>query len=129
MRLNSDCVRDILLMVEEKVDYHRIFELEFGDSLPTKLKKYSNEELLYHIRQCNLANLIIEPHFFDGGKYVTISDLSPDGHQFLANIRNDNIWGKVKKIAGVVGSNSLSAVTQIASNVITELIKAQFQIT
>ena len=128
MRLNSDCVRDILLAIEKDVDYHRILELKFDDTLPDNLQKYSAEELLYNIRQCKIANLIIDVHSFDGGKYVTIADLSPDGHQFLANIRNDNIWGKVKKIAGVVGSNSLSAVTQIASNVVTELIKAQFGI-
>lgn len=128
MQLNSDCVRDILLSVEEYVDYHRILELKFDASIPENLQKYSNEELLYHIRQCKMSNLITDMRSFDGGKYVTISDLSPDGHQFLANIRNDNIWSKVKNIAGVVGSNSLSAVTQIASNVVTELIKAQFGI-
>lgn len=38
MRLNSDCVRDILLAIEKDVDYHRILELKFDDTLPDNLQ-------------------------------------------------------------------------------------------
>mgnify|MGYP002958432843 FL=1 len=55
-----------------------------------------------------------------------IYDMTYAGHQFLANIRSDNIWKGTKAIASKIGSSSLDAITQIASNVITELIKAQF---
>ena len=33
-----------------------------------------------------------------GGDIVEISDLSPSGHEYLANIRSDNIWNKTKKL-------------------------------
>jgi len=36
------------------------------------------------------------------------------------------VWNGVKSVAGKVGATSLSALTQIATNVVTELIKAQF---
>lgn len=54
-----------------------------------------------------------------------VSDLSPHGHEFLANIREDTIWNDVKSISSKVGSKSLSAVSQIASLVIAEIIKSQ----
>lgn len=56
-----------------------------------------------------------------------IEDLSPSGHQFLADIRSDNNWNKTKSIAKSVGASSLTAIKEIATNVIAELIKAQFQ--
>ena len=63
---------------------------------------------------------------FDGGESCIIGDLSPAGHEFLANIRKDTVWNGVKSVAGKVGATSLSALTQIAANVVTELVKAQF---
>lgn len=61
-------------------------------------------------------------------KIDKVNDITYAGHQFLANIRDDKIWKGVKGIARKIGSTSLEAFTQIASNVITELIKAQFGI-
>ena len=55
-----------------------------------------------------------------------VYDLTFAGHQFLANVRSDNIWNGVKSVGLKIGSVSLEALTQIASNVITELVKAQF---
>lgn len=55
-----------------------------------------------------------------------VQDLTPTGHKFIENIRQDTIWNNTKSIAAKVGSKSLDAIMQIASNVITELIKSQF---
>lgn len=130
MRLNSDCIRDILLAVEDESDFNHSMEYyKNSDSNNSRLKKYSHDEVIYHINQCKLSGLLLNVHFYDGAVHITIGDLSPEGHKFLSNIREDNIWNGVKSVAKKVGSTSLSALTQIASNVITELIKAQFQIT
>lgn len=129
MRLNNDCVRDILLSVEEVCDFNESFRYSKFSNDFERLQPYSHDEIIYHIKQCKLASLITSMFATDGGDYLEVGDLTPEGHKFLANIRNDDIWNKVKKIAGTVGSHSLSAITQISANVVTQLIKAQFGIT
>ncbi len=144
MRLNLDCIRDILLCVETNTDlrtYCIFYDIgtmqaikvcieddeeetiqEYQEIL---LKRYENDELFYHIRYCVEAGLLKEipgqPTY-----RIIITDLTPKGHDFIENIRNDKIFDGIKSIASKVGSKSLEAVIAIASNVITELIRAQF---
>lgn len=125
MRLNSDCIRDILFFVEEESDFNHCADY-MKDNSNKRLKKYQHEEIIYHIKQCELSNLILNVHYYDGAIHIAIGDLSPTGHKFIADVREDNIWSKVKSIAKKIGSTSLSALTEIASNVIAELIKDQF---
>lgn len=126
MRLNPDCVRGILLSVEETCTFDTTWDYEFGTFESEYLAEYSHEEILYHIRQCDRSGFFLAVIYADGGDYVSIQDLSPSGHQFLADIRSDTVWNGVKGIAGKVGSTSLSALAQIATNVITALIKSEF---
>lgn len=123
MKLNLDCTRAILFAVEDVCDMKRIFDS--ANDIPLIKGGYSVEEILYHARQCNLAGMFHGYRADLGGNFEVI-DLSPRGHEFLANIREDNIWHKVKSISAEVGSRSLDAVSQIASLVITEIIKSQF---
>lgn len=51
-----------------------------------------------------------------------IMDLSPEGHEFLADIRSNSIWNKVKKKSEQIGVKSLGALSQIAISVTTALI-------
>jgi hypothetical protein len=128
LRLNPDCVRDILLSVEEICDYHNVFDY-YENNTEFNLANYSHEEIIYHIKQCELSGLIMNVRYYDGATHISIGDLTPSGHQFLANIRKDTVWNGVKSVAEKVGSTSLSVLTQIAANVVTELIKAQFGLT
>lgn len=126
MKLNPDCIRDILLTVEDTTDSYRSLEYDSkGEKLP-KLAKYDHNEILYHMNQCNLSGFLVGFQRYDTGDFVRIADLSPQGHEFLANIRQDNIWNNTKSIASQIGSKSLETLVQISSNIITELIKAQF---
>nr|WLJ26279.1 MAG: YjcQ protein [Firmicutes phage HS16] len=88
------------------------------------LSKYSYEEMIYHINQCEKSDLIevgISPE-----EYTTISDLTPKGHKYISDIRSDNVWSKTKSIANKIGAKSLDAMVQISSNVISEIIKHEF---
>ena len=129
MKLNPDCVRDVLLTVEESCDFKKILCYAKDSPMADRLEKYTHDEIIYHMMQCNLSGLITDFHSSDNGGLITIGDLSPNGHKFLANIRKDTIWNNTKSIASQIGSKSLDALVQIASNVITELIKAQFGLT
>lgn len=124
MKLNPDCIRDILLVAEEVADFDNGVEFEQEKDKHKLLKNYSDEELRYHLRQCDLRGLFYEARWYY--EQCSVEDLSPAGHEFLENIRQDTVWGGVKDIAGKVGSTSLSSLMQISSSIITQLIKSQF---
>lgn len=88
--------------------------------------QYTKEEVIYHIRQCDLCGFLLNPSHSVNYDYYSASDLTPQGHEFLNNIRENNVWTGVKNVAAKVGTTSLSALVQISSGVITQLIKAQF---
>ena len=123
MRLNPDCTRDILLAVEEVCDMGHYFDSRID--LEKISGDYTKEEIAYHARQCNLAGMFFKFNSDLNGNWEVI-DLTPKGHEFLANIREDTIWNNVKTVSAKVGSKSLSAISQIASSVIAEIIKSQF---
>lgn len=129
MKLNPDCIRAILLTVENACDIGKPIRLP--DERGTHLKAYFDDEILYHVRQCDLSHLLYRVRALSGNGRLSylIEDLTPEGHKFIANVRKDTIWNNTKSIAAKVGSKSLDALIQISSNVITELIKAQFGIT
>lgn len=127
MKLNPDCMRAVLMAVEDAVDGTIIFEYS-KDFVPERLKLYAHNEILYHFRQCSLSGLLVGFREMNNGDCFIAIDLSPAGHSFLENTRKDKNWERTKEIAKRIGSTSVDALVQISSNVITELIKAQFNL-
>lgn len=125
MKLNPDCIRSILLEVEAATDSFHSFRYQNGSGQHKKLDEYTANEILYHVRQCKANDLIESFQDFNGGDTILISDLTPKGHEFLAKIRSDTIWNNTKNIAGKIGTKSLDAMIQIATAVLTEIVKAQ----
>lgn len=111
MKLNIDCIRDILITVEENTDLDTIFVYKKVDLYPL-LSKYDHKEITYHMRQCELSGLLIGVQFLDDGDLIYISDLSPAGHEFLANSRTKNVWKKIK----AAGATSLPIVINLAKD-------------
>ncbi len=121
MKLNPDCIRDILFVVEEYSTYSNdVSEDKLYENL---VPKYSQEEILYHVRQCEHSGLFLKVQHYFGG--FSIQDLSPYGHQFINDIRQDTNWNRTKDIAKNVGSFSLDVLKDISSQVITNLISNQ----
>lgn len=122
MHLNPDCIRDILLEVEDNTSFGKFFEYNPDSiNLDSKLAKYEPETVLYHMKQCELSYYFTEVHWYMDPSCLII-DLSPKAHQFLADVREDTNWNKTKEIAKSVGSNSLDALKEIATGVISSLI-------
>lgn len=123
MRLNPDCVRDILLTVENN-DFGVHMSL---DKLCEKLPNYSREEIHYcclKLDEGGFLEVISLPMMRQTMPDIkTIKDLTFEGHEFLADIRSDNAWNKTKSIAKQVGSFSVHALRDIAAHVIKEIIK------
>lgn len=123
MKLNPDCIRDILLAVEELSDGIEVFEYDRYQCIPERLKDYEHTEILYHCRQCSMADLVCNMKYFDNGNSFIIEDLTPAGHEFLANIRSESVWGKTKDISKKLGVGSLRGLADIAISVVSEIIK------
>ena len=126
MKLNPDCIRDLLMSIEKVCSYERRWAYSKDSPLPELFPKYSHEEILYHLRYCANADLLNGTLFVGNGSFVKVGDLTPSGHEFLANIRNDTFFNKVKAIAAELGVNSLNDLTQIAINSAALIIKSHF---
>lgn len=126
MKLNPDCVRDILLVVESIPDIKHYYRFN-SETIPSLLPKYKIEEVIYHLRQCELNGFFFNPSHTLNYEEYTVSDLTPKGHEFLANIRSDTFFNKVKNICKELGLNSLTDLNRVALNCATVLIKSYFE--
>ena len=122
MKLNVDCVRSVLLEVEE-VPYGK--EAHLGDLIGALGKDYSYEDICYSILKLNEAGYIKAKiaNSITGTSIISVSDITYAGHQFLANIRTHKVWSATKSVMGKIGATSIHAATEIATSVVTELIK------
>ncbi len=123
MKLSPDCIRDILIIMEEQ-PFKK--QMDFDDLVPL-LSSYSSDDIEYTCLKLKEAGFIhaITASDFTGETVVTLLDITYTGHQFLNDIRSDTVWSNVKEVSKKVGSQSVSAISQIASGIITAIIKAQ----
>lgn len=126
MKLNLDCIRDILLIVESN-NFGAYMTL---DCLSKKLPIYSRDELHYCCLKLHEGNYLELLTVNMSGTHLpeikSIFDLTLEGHEFLGNIKNDTNWNKTKTIAKEVGSFSLNTVKDIAVQVISNIINSKF---
>ncbi|NRT76353.1 DUF2513 domain-containing protein [Clostridium beijerinckii] len=126
MHLNIDCVRDILLTVENN-EFGNHFKLT---KLCEKIPNYTQDEIhyaclkLYEGEYLDLNTLNIIDQTMPTIK--SINDLTFQGHEFLENIKSTSNWDKVKNGCKTVGSFSLPVIRTIATQLITEAIKKVF---
>lgn len=125
MRLNSDCIRDLLLTVELVSDGHKQFLIspddfdEVFDDAFELFSSYNEEELTYHVRQCDKAGLLSGVKFPADGGFV-FCDLTPKGHWFLNTIRPKSVWEKLTS----AGHATLPFLLDMASSLSIEVLKS-----
>lgn len=119
MRLNHDCIRDLLLGLEGNLKYDQPMKRGTFLSL-SNLSEYDKNELIYTLKK------MVEAGYLKVGFYNTsdffIEDITYSGHQFLENIRDPKIWAKTKAAASDVGGASLSVIGDIAVSFIKQSI-------
>lgn len=121
MKLNHDCVRDLLLTVEES-DQKELLSLHFLLQ-KDKLQNYSEEDIFYTIQRLVEAGYInASTQTYYEGQDAIISSITWNGHQFLDNIREKTVWEKTKEKASIVGSVSLPILSEIAKAYITDML-------
>ena len=133
MKLNMDCVRAVMLCVEEHTDFDdycyfiRYARSDILDTLTYQVEleaKFDNDDILYSVKYCAEAGLIaLCPGSHPEQYRVNIRELTPAGHSFLENIRADTNWAKVKSVAKKAGSFSADVIVEIAKSVAVEAAK------
>jgi hypothetical protein len=119
VKLNYDCIRDILLTIEEIPNRKDELILANFKSYK-KLSKYNEEEIQY-----NALKLLQEEYVtglkISGNNTTTVlrlTDLTWSGHELLSDIRSETVFNQTKeKIIKSVGSTSLTIFQQLASTI------------
>lgn len=138
MKLNYDCVRDVLLELEENLTIEEVsYDLGEGEETELtfsfidikrlaafeRLKKYSKKDICYSVNKLNEAGYIsAEPIPGDDLSDYLISDITYVGHEFLQSIKSDSVWNHVKDVSKKAGAMSFPVISSIASNILSQII-------
>lgn len=114
MKRDMDLTRDLLLFIEANPKMDGSREFYFNETESMGFNEYSIDEISYHLA------LLVEAGFVDGAATsavpCTIRRLTWEGHEFLDNIKNDDIWSKTKERISGLKSTALSVVAAIAES-------------
>lgn len=126
MKLNPDCIRDVLLYLEEhlQVDLktHNFNNVTLKDlNNNTALKaKYSPEEIWYTVYNLKEARYI-DGTISNSGSYkmvvCEIKNITWNGHQFLNTVRPQSVWDATLKGASKLGIMSIGALSTLAMEI------------
>lgn len=127
MKLDKDCIRGILLALEENPSIHAKWtEEDFSKSF--FLKDFSQSEIRYCIERLTegeYLNVKIPNEQLKrvGVNFIVVDSLSWKGHEFLDTIRNDKIWDETKQIAAQVGNSSIPVLLEIGKSTVMKYLK------
>lgn len=140
MRLNKDCIRDLLLLVENKCVYYehpkvgkRLFTLSFKQICQSdEMKNYNEDVIRYTISKMFEGNYVegcvIPPNSHLKFKMCEIDGLTLKGHELLDNIRPETVWQETKSVMSKVGDFSLGIMSQVAGEVMASYTKAMMKL-
>lgn len=123
MKLEIECVRDVLLELEE-FPVNCYTPCDFKKSI----KQHGDAAVDYALAKLSEAGYIrADIRTLQNGQYdyYGIFDITFPGHQFLEKIRDNNVWSKTKAVTKTVGSAAFDVITQVATSIITEIISKQ----
>jgi hypothetical protein len=122
MQRDMDLIRTLMLKLEAD---NRLIGAELIQFSPQDLglDDSRRDEIIYHL------GLLIGAGFLRGVRYdahlmPTVSEITWDGQEFLANIKDENIWARTKEKAKEIPGISLKIIAEIAES----LIRAHFHL-
>lgn len=136
MKLDKDCIRTILLYIEEYcifetdkfgekrmhiVDFHELIEA-------SELSEFNEDNIRYTIVKLLegdyvKGSLIPENSGFNFD-IAQITQLTLRGHDLLDNIRPESVWNKTKGILHKIGDFSLGIMSQVAGETMAAYTKS-----
>lgn len=127
MKLNPDCIRDILIFCEDYLTLDSNLQLQIAEleDICEALPDYPREEIAYTIKKLDEAGYINAIIQFASGRIIyrlTVVELTYEGHEFIDTIRPENVWDKVSKVISNVSSISLPVLQQIGSQALLSFL-------
>lgn len=137
MTLDNDIIRDVLLCIERKCECYTneanrfVYQLQMHWKIVYEDEYLCSLYLMDDIKYCIVK--LYEAGLINGNIpgpkskiiYLDIDGISWEGHEFLKNIRDDNVWKNVKSKIGNLTKISLSVLSEIAVGCATEYYKKQ----
>lgn len=133
MKINIDCMRDVLIYVEDHLtvilnDEETAIKCNSLDilNLSKALPNYKREDVWYSVKmlaECDYINT----NGIDTQRYfamMTIDSITYTGHKFIESIRPQPIWNKTKSIISKVGVHTLNFVEDTAQKIAVECVKS-----
>lgn len=133
MVLNCDCVRAVMLYIEENQTYkadridgskpeiylERIL-LETMLQEHDLLSRFARDDIRYSVSQSLESGLLkgsVVPNYM-----TIISDITPKGHEFLAALKNETVWKQVKDSAKKLGGVSLPILIKMGGDALMKYV-------
>ena len=127
MKINHDCIRDLLLYLEENLILTPNLEfcsISLQELINSGQLNYPKEVIAHTATLLDQAGYIdISVSYADNCiSSLDIYRITYDGYNFLDSIRPQTVWDKTKSACSKLGSWSFNTITQIASNVLSQTI-------
>lgn len=134
MKLDRDCMRDVLLTLEDNLNYSALEDgllsrkVIWLENLCSLLPDYRKEDVFYSVKMLDEAGYIrANIQWASGGVYSCgVTDMTYLGHDFLDKIRDPERWTRVKTVLSGIRDYSLSAISAVAEGVTEGAIHAYF---
>lgn len=126
MKLNQDCVRDVLLFVESNITFGHFLQLDDFINAP-ELKRYDTDCIKYTLAKLDETDYLKSSSNWINNDLIRFSTgmITWQGHKFLDTIRDNKVWSTTKSVSRKIASVSLAMTENIASQVITNLVTAE----
>lgn len=133
MELKPDCIRDILMYVEEKLMYSedlhstQMNEVNWNELFNDKFlsSEYQIDDIKYSLQKLKEAGYIkcITPL---AGKYgwknCDITQITWEGHEFLNTVRSKPVWDATKEKAKSLGVMSIKTLSTFAMAIVQAIV-------
>lgn len=97
MRINPDCVRIVILTIENNLKLGEFMQLCDLIGYPL-VQSFTQDDVEYSLHQLTAEKMIvceIEGYLNTEFSYI-IEDVTPEGHKLCDSFRDDSLWGKIK---------------------------------
>ena len=123
MKLNIDCIRNVLLELEKLP----LGKVTFVSTLYEVLD-YPESDILYSCVKLQEAGYIITVDIYRDCNYMPhidgIIDITFKGHEFLSNIKIPSVWEKLSETLKKIPGASLSVISEIGKALAIDVIKS-----
>ncbi|AUJ29597.1 DUF2513 domain-containing protein [Liquorilactobacillus hordei] len=120
MKLNNECVRELLLYLEKLPS--KTAQLPFAK---IQIDGFSEDEIKF------TGSILVKSGFVEGVSATSLEDTIPNyifqsitlkGYNFLNNIRSPEVWSKTKVALSHLENVSIDIISTVSSKVLNHLI-------